>query len=157
MEWFRIPTYPECYEINRKGEVRTLRYQGKDQTEILKQTFHVYWFVGLRVEGRTAPVPVHRLLALAFIPREDGKDYVDHINRDKTDNRIENLRWTTQTDNCLNRPARSPTPNIYYLPERMIHKYHVRINRHNKQVFFRSCLTLEDAIAARDGFLGQKS
>lgn len=36
---------------------------------------------------------VHRLVAMAFIPRIEGYNEVDHINRIRDDNRVENLRW----------------------------------------------------------------
>ena len=155
MEWRKIPTYPEHYEINRQGEVRSLRHYGKDQIKTLKATFQVYWFVGLKkiLGDKTLPTPVHRLHALAFIPREEGKNYVDHINRDKTDNRIENLRWTTQTQNCVNRPPRSATPHIYHDPRRTLHPYSVRVWRENRQIFFYCGATMEDAVRERDKFL----
>jgi hypothetical protein len=38
-------------------------------------------------------------VAEAFIPRIEGKDYVDHINADTRDNRVENLRWVTMAEN----------------------------------------------------------
>ena len=44
---------------------------------------------------------VHRLVAGAFIPPVDHKDQVDHIDRDRTNNRVENLRWcNSQMNNC---------------------------------------------------------
>jgi len=42
--------------------------------------------------------------------------------------------------------------NIYYYPQRVIHKYHVRISKKNKLVFFRSCATLEEARREKDIF-----
>ena len=45
---------------------------------------------------------VHRLLAKAFIPNPDNKPFIDHINRNKLDNTLENLRWATRFENAQN-------------------------------------------------------
>lgn len=46
---------------------------------------------------------VHRLIAEAFLDNPGDKPTVDHINRNRSDNRVENLRWAThkeQNENC---------------------------------------------------------
>ena len=48
-------------------------------------------------------IRIHRLFALAWIPNSENKPCVDHINRNKNDNSLCNLRWATWSENNLNR------------------------------------------------------
>ena len=45
---------------------------------------------------------IHRLVAIHYIDNPDNKPEVDHINRVRDDNRVENLRWMTKLENMTN-------------------------------------------------------
>lgn len=59
----------------------------------------------LRVSLRGITRKVHRLVAEAFIPNPTDLPQVDHIDRNKQNNHISNLRWVTNRDNSHNRES----------------------------------------------------
>ena len=61
----------------------------------------------------------HRIIALQFIPNPDDLPEIDHVNTIKTDNRIENLRWVSHSENNKNRTSNKGRQYAYIdeLPE----------------------------------------
>ena len=58
-----------------------------------------YLQVHLRKKDVSRQEQVHRLVAMAFLPNPSKKPHVDHIDMDKTNNRVSNLRWCTNQEN----------------------------------------------------------
>ena len=113
-----------------------------------------YLQVSLYKDGNSKNHTIHRLLAIHYIPNPDNKPCVDHINRDRKDNRIENLRWVTDCENQHNRGVQNNNKstgikNIYYnkREDRYSYRKIIRGKIHKK-----SFKTLEEAIAYKEDY-----
>lgn len=87
------------YQISNLCRVKNVKFNRFVKPLLDK---HGYTCVNLYKDGKMKHLLLHRLLAIAFIPNPENKPCVDHINTDRTDNRIENLRWVTNKENHNN-------------------------------------------------------
>lgn len=76
-------------------------------------------------DGLIKPVYVHHIVAKTFIPFIEGYE-IDHIDRDKSNNNLTNLRYLTRSQNCLNQ---GPRNKLYKGVYKKHSKYEVRVCR----------------------------
>ncbi len=90
----------ETYSVSIFGNVKNNKTD-----RILKQCIDRkgYIYVNLSENNKGKNFRCHRLIAQAYIPNPENKTCVDHINNDRIDNRIENLRWVSVQQNNQNR------------------------------------------------------
>jgi hypothetical protein len=103
-EFIDIIGYEGYYKINRKGEIlnvkpiRAGRYSGLMKTWNDKR----YINVALVKENKRKIFTIHRLLGIHFIPNPENKPTVDHIDQNKLNNDLSNLRWATHIEQHAN-------------------------------------------------------
>ena len=110
-----------------------------------------YKGINLCKNGIRKNFSLHRLLAQAFIPNPKNKEQIDHINRDRLDNRLENLRWATRLENSQNKGTQinntSGIKNINYNGKCWRFKKTI-----NKKQFIKYFKKKEDAIQFKNKF-----
>jgi len=109
--WKDIDGYEGHYQVSNIGNVKGLEriIEGKNGCDRLYPSIFFkheitkdgYKRVVLMKYGKKKRFMIHRLVISAFITNIDNKPYVNHINGDKSDNRVENLEWCTNSENML--------------------------------------------------------
>ncbi|MGK7951686.1 MAG: NUMOD4 domain-containing protein [Xenococcaceae cyanobacterium] len=107
--WKDVPSYEGIYLVSNLGDVRSLdretinsigasrKQRGKKLTPFKNSTG--YFYVTLSDGDRRSNRRVHSLVATAFLPNPYNKRTINHINGDKSDNRLCNLEWATDSEN----------------------------------------------------------
>ena len=98
--WKDIKGYEGSYQVSNLGRVKSLNYHREGIEKILKIDGSTqYKTVMLYRDGGGTRFLLHRLVASAFIPNPNNYPVVNHIDEDKSNNRVDNLEWCTQQYN----------------------------------------------------------
>lgn len=133
-ENYLISSFGNVYSKHRKRYLKRFKNKG-------------YYFVRLSYGFFS----IHRLLALAFIPNPNNYPDIDHIDKNKLNNNITNLRWVSCSANILNSKLRTDNTTghkgVYFV--KRTKKWHARIKTNNKDKHLGFFNKIEDAIKAR--------
>lgn len=102
MEWRKIPGFSR-YEVSDDGQVRCVVAQRRWKPGLRKSSLTDKGYRRIALisdEGRQTMFRVHRLVALVFLgPPPSPSHQTAHNNGNRSDNRVQNLRWATAAEN----------------------------------------------------------
>ena len=171
-EWKDIEGFAGLYQVSNLGRVKSMErvrdganmfvgsfdrtYQERFLSPLHRNRSRDidggYLSVTLYKDNKNKMYFIHRLVALAFIPLVEGKPEVDHIDGNKGNNCVENLRWADRVIQNNNRDMPlGKTKERYITCEE--NKYRCRIKKQKVWLYSETFKTLPEAIAARDAFL----
>lgn len=112
-EWKDIEGYEGLYQVSNKGRVKVLPHLVRrgfctctcpEKILTPRKKDNVYLFVGLSKGSKKSQKQkyIHRLVASAFIENPLSKKEVDHIDGNRQNNNVENLRWVSRIENVRN-------------------------------------------------------
>ena len=109
VEFVPLLNFEEDYEILN---VYPFTLRKKANKRVLSESFRSGY---IRVCLNRKSYSLHRLIGLQFLPNPDpiNNDVIDHINHNKTDNHLSNLRWCSSSDNSINKSIYKGIQAIY--------------------------------------------
>lgn len=104
-----ISGYEGLYSVTSDGKIFS-HLRGKYLTP--KKDKDGYLFVALSKKGTVSYFRIHRIVAKEFITNPNNYDTVDHIDFNKENNSVENLRWLPNEVNCARKKIKLKNENV---------------------------------------------
>jgi hypothetical protein len=121
-EWKLIQDYGN-YEVSTLGNLRNSK-----TGRVLKQMCKGgYLFAGLSKNSNGKTLPVHRLVALAFIDNPENKPQVNHKDKNRSNNNVSNLEWSTASENNIHKST-----NVIQTTNQQVKVWRIDINTDEK-------------------------
>ena len=97
--WKGVEGYND-YQISNFGRVKSFK-RNKERMLKPRQSGNGYMAVELFISGKGNNKYIHRLVAIAFLPNMENKPEVNHLNGQKDNNTLNNLEWSTGSENMI--------------------------------------------------------
>jgi hypothetical protein len=96
--------YEGYYKINKKGEILNIKPTRAGRYSGLMKTWSDGRYINIALvrENKRKIFLLHRLLAIHFIPNPENKPTVDHVDQNKLNNDLSNLRWASHLEQHQN-------------------------------------------------------
>jgi hypothetical protein len=130
------------YKINPQGLVYSTRSKRLLNSYVSNQG---YLKITLYINKKKYTKSIHRLLGLAYIPNPNDYSMVDHIDMNKLNNNLENLRWITCSGNNRNRIITTKKSGLPVGVYKAYKKYAAQIWINKKRNYLGSASTPEEA------------
>jgi hypothetical protein len=157
LEWRSIPSHPD-YQASNYGRVKSFK-NDKINGRILKASpnSHGYLQVIVYTNGKRTHKKVHQLIAECFLAYPEGAkigEYsVDHINRNKFNNCLSNLRYATNSEQAKNKHKRENCTSIYKGVSKYNNRWKCDISINGKQIYLGSYATKLEAGQAYNDYV----
>lgn len=119
-EEFKVIPGFENYAVSTHGRIMRVKEGPNSKVGTMKniQYNKKTGYAHVKVSGSEGKrsMSLHRLVAEAFVPNPHSYREVDHIDRNKTNNCVENLRWCTRVENLTNMSYSKAVKNIWAFP-----------------------------------------
>ena len=159
-DYRRVEGFESDYIISNNGEVWSIKF-GK--VRLMKQTpnTHGYLYVNLSENGKRKTIKIHVLVGIHFVGLRTGEMTYDHKDTNKLNNKADNLRLATKSEQAQNQKTRKNNKLGFKHICEMVHRsgsisYIIHIARNGKTVyksFRKDKYSLENIVEERDRIL----
>lgn len=164
--WKDIGGYEGLYKVSNLGNVKSLKRTANNRwggtmdikEKILKQEVVKgnYRRIALSKHGKIKRFQVHRLVALAFIKIDEDRSFVNHIDKNPSNNKLNNLEWVNRRENQTHAFLNKSNKHygIHYI--KSMKSYQISIFYDGVKNYLGSTKNIDKALKIRDKFIKEK-